>query len=51
MRPLATSCSGRHSTGPVGPFTLLKRGTDAVIEKGMPFTGFVSTETASNNGR
>jgi chitobiase/beta-hexosaminidase-like protein len=35
----------------VGPFTLLKHGTDAVIDKGTTFIAFVSTETASNNVR
>lgn len=34
----------------VGPFTLLKHGTDAVIQKGTPFVAFVSSETASNIG-
>jgi len=29
----------------VGPFTILKHGTDAVIAKGMPFTAFLDTQS------
>lgn len=45
---MAKPPSGLFLIPVVGPFTLLKHGTDAVIEKGTPFIAFVSTETGSN---